>query len=231
MTYPDGEDVGFGLNPDGTTYSPPPGRYATLATVSGGGFTLTDKNDTVYTFTQPLSSGVYGITSITDALGRTETFGYTGSQITSITSASGRALAITWTTPSGAAYPHVASVVTGDATAGNASTAQTWTYTYSGDDLAAACPPASATACTEYTYTPGSDYPAAVLDSGPHSYWRLDETTGSTARRFGAANEGGDNGYYTGRDDRPGPRAAGGVVGDRGVLQRVAPTCRCRATW
>jgi Domain of unknown function (DUF6531) len=45
VTYPDGEDVGFGLNPGGTTYSPPSGRYATLAPVSGGGFTLTDKND------------------------------------------------------------------------------------------------------------------------------------------------------------------------------------------
>ncbi len=37
VTYPDGEDVGFGLNPGGTTYSPPPGRYATLAPVSGAG--------------------------------------------------------------------------------------------------------------------------------------------------------------------------------------------------
>ena len=71
VTYPDGEEVGFGLNPDGSTYSPPPGRYATLAPVTGGGFTLTDKNDTVYTFTQALSTGVYGITSITDALQRT----------------------------------------------------------------------------------------------------------------------------------------------------------------
>ena len=198
VTYPDGEDVGFGLNPGGTTYSPPSGRYATLAAVSGGGFTLTDKNDTVYTFTQLLSSGVYGISSITDADDRTETFGYTGNEVTSVTSASGRALAITWTTPSGAEYPHVASVVTGDATPGNSTTAQNWTYDYSGDDLQSACPPASATACTEYTYTAGSDYPQAVLDSGPHSYWRLDETSGTTAVDSVLANEGVDNSPYTG---------------------------------
>jgi RHS repeat-associated protein len=212
VTYPDGEDVAFGLNPDGTTvtYSPPSGRYATLSpATSGSGFTLTDKNDTVYTFSQALTSGVYGISSITDADGRTETFGYTGSEITSITSASQRALAITWTNPSGAVYPHVASVVTGDAVANTPSTAQDWTYNYSGDDLASACPPASTTQCTEYAYTSGSDYPEAVLDSGPHSYWRLDETTGTTAADSVLANEGDANATYDvvnlGKD--PGPLA------------------------
>jgi YD repeat-containing protein len=199
VTYPDGEDVAFGLNPDGSTYSPPSGRYATLAAVSGGGFTLTDKNDTVYTFTEPLSSGVYGVSSITDADKRTETFGYTGDEITSITSASGRGLAISWTPAGGAAqYPHVASVVTGDASQGDASTAQDWTYSYSGDDLQSACPPASTTACTDYTYTTGSDYPQAVLDSGPHSYWRLDETSGTRAVDSVLANEGADNSTYSG---------------------------------
>ena len=199
VTYPDGEEVGFGLNPDGQTYSPPSGRYATLAPVTAGGFTLTDKNDTVYTFTQALSTGVWGITSITDALQRTETFTDNGSgQVTGVTSASGRSLTVNWTTPSGAAYPHVASVVTPDATAGNASTAQTWTYQYAADKLSAACPPASATACTAYTYTAGSDYPVAVRDSGPQSYWRLDETSGSTAASSVLANEGLDNATYSG---------------------------------
>lgn len=196
VTYPDGEEVGFGLNANGT-YSPPPGRFATFAAVSGG-FKLTDKNDTVYLFTQALGSGVYGITSITDAFGRAETFGYNASsQITTITAASGRTLTVSWATPSGASYPHVTSVVTPDATAGNASTAQTWTYNYSGDRLASACPPASTTACTAYAYTSGSDYPDAVLDSGPHSYWRLDETSGSTAASSVLANEHTDDSGYT----------------------------------
>jgi hypothetical protein len=78
-------------------------------------------------------------------------------------------------------YAHVVSVVTNPATTGNSSIAQTWGYDYSGDSLLSACPLASATACTAYTYTAGSDYPAAVLDSGPQSYWRLDETSGTQA--------------------------------------------------
>ncbi|HTU07623.1 MAG TPA: DUF6531 domain-containing protein, partial [Trebonia sp.] len=199
VTYPDGEDVAFGLiSAGGTTYAAPSGRYATLTAISGG-FTLTDKNDTVYTFTQSLGSSVYGITSIADAFGRTETFTYNASnQITTITSASGRTLTITWTSPSGAVYQHVASVVTNDATAGNSSTAQDWTYTYSGDELSTACPPASTTACTAYSYTSGSDYPAAVLDSGPQSYWRLDETSGTTAASSVLLNEGADDATYSG---------------------------------
>ncbi len=197
VNYPDGEEVGFGLNANGS-YSPPPGRFATLITVSGGGFKLTDKNDTAYLFTQSLGSGVYGISSITDALGRAETFTYNASnQVTTVTSASGRALTISWATPSGASYAHVASVVTPDATAGNASTAQTWTYNYSGDRLSSACPPASATVCTAYGYTSGSDYPDAVIDSGPYSYWRMDETSGSTAASSVLANEGVDSSQYS----------------------------------
>src|SRR6202000_3140794 len=101
VTYPDGEEVGFGLNADGKTYSAPSGRYSVLAPVTGGGFTLTDKNDTVYTFTKLLSTGVYGISSITDALQRTEAFGYNGAnQITTITAASNRKLTVNWSTPS-----------------------------------------------------------------------------------------------------------------------------------
>ena len=206
MTYPDGQQVAFGLNPGSSTYSPPPGRFATLKPVSGG-FTLTDKNDTVYQFTQALSSGGYGITSITDALGHTEAFAWNGTgQITMITSASGRKLTLTWGW--GANYPHVSSVLTDQAVSGNASTAQNWTYSYSGDDLSAACPPASTTACTAYAYTPGSDYPGAVLDSGPHAYWRLDDTAGSgMAADSVLANEGADNapnsGVTLGQDAGP----------------------------
>ena len=198
VTYPDGEEVAFGLNADGS-YSPPPGRFATLAAVTGGGFKLTDKNDTVYTFTQAAGTGVYAITSITDALMRAETFSYNGSgQVTTVTAASGRTLAVSWTTPSGASYPHVSSVVTNPAVAGNSSTAQTWGYSYSGDSLTSACPPASATACTAYTYTPGSDYPAAVLDSGPQSYWRFDEASGNQANSSVLAGEGSDVSAYSG---------------------------------
>lgn len=65
--------------------------------------------DQVLAFAESLGSGAYGITSIADALGHTETFTYNSSnQITTITSASGRALHPTWTSGSS---PHVTAVV------------------------------------------------------------------------------------------------------------------------
>ena len=208
VTYPDGSDVAFGENANGS-FTPPQGRYATFASVSGGGYTLTDKNDTVYKFTQSLGSGAYGITSVTDALGRALTFTYSGGQITTITSAAtSRALHVTWSTPSGATYPHVASVATNPVVTGNSSTALTWTYGYSADQLASVCPPISTTQCTTYAYSSGSDYQNAVLDSGPHSYWRLDETSGTTAASSVLANEGSDNATYSGVTlGQPGPLA------------------------
>ena len=198
VTYPDGQQVGFGENPNGS-FTPPRGRFATFASVSGG-YTLTDKNDTVYKFTQSLGSGAYGITSVTDALGHALTFTYNSSgQVTTMTSAaSGRALHFSWTAPSAPASAHVASVTTDPVTAGNSATALTWTYNYTGDQLNGVCPPASTTACTTYSFTPGSHYQDAVLGSGPHSYWRLDETSGSTAASSVLANEGTDNSTYSG---------------------------------
>ncbi len=104
VTYPDGQDVGFGANANGS-FTSPHGRYATFASVSSGGYSLTDKNDTVYKFTQSLGSGTYGITSVTDALGRALSFSYSRTQVTTITSAaSGRALHVTRSTPSGATF-------------------------------------------------------------------------------------------------------------------------------
>ncbi len=202
VTYPDGEEVAFGLTSSGA-YVAPPGRYATLAAVTGG-FTLTDKNDTVYTFKQALTAGGYGITSIADALGHTETFTWTSSspfEITQITSASGRTLALTWVpaAPSGAPfYPHVSQVVTQDVTPGADTTALTWQYNYSGDELTSVCPPADSVHCTTYAYKSGSDYPESVLDSGPASYWRLDEASGATAASSVMLNEGTDNATYSG---------------------------------
>jgi large repetitive protein len=202
VTYPDGEQVAFGKNAGTpTTYSAPPGRFATFApATSGVGYTLTDKNDTAYKFAQSLGSGAYGITSVTDALGRVLNFTYNSSnQVTAMTSGvSGRALHFTWSTPSGASSAHVASVTTDPVTAGDSASALTWTYAYTGDQLNTACPPSSSTACTAYTYTSGSHYQDAVLDSGPRSYWRMDETTGSIAYSSILSNEGTDNASYSG---------------------------------
>src|SRR6185437_5462492 len=173
VTYPDGSEVGYGKNSDGS-FSPPEGRFATFKSVTGG-YTLTDKNDTLYTFTQSLGTGAYGITAVTDALGRAVNFAWTAGEITAISSvASGRALHLTWATPSGAAHPHVSTVVTDPVTAGQPSTALTWTYNYnSSDQLTSVCPPGTTTACTAYTYQGGSPYQTQVLDDGASSLWPL----------------------------------------------------------
>lgn len=97
VTYPDGQQVAFGLNADGKTYTSPEGRYSSFTAVSGGGFQLIDKQDTTYLFTQSLSSSRWGITSITDALGHALNFTYTAGQVTQMTSAvSQRSLYLTW---------------------------------------------------------------------------------------------------------------------------------------
>jgi large repetitive protein len=197
ITYPDGSEVAFGRNADGT-FTPPGGRFATFTAVSGGGYTLLDKNGTGYTFARAFGSGAYGISTITDAQGHQETFGYTGNQPTTIASgASGRALHVTWNTPSGAAHPHVATVTTDPASPGNATSASVWTYTYTGDELTSVCPPTSSTHCTVYGYTSATAYPYVVRDTGPHSYWRLSEAAGATtAASTVQVNEGTDNGTY-----------------------------------
>ena len=222
VTYPGGSQVGFGRNSNGT-FSPPPGRFATLATVSGG-YTLTDKNATVYSFTHLLSTTgakVYGITSVADAVGRAVTFTWSGSEITAMTSAtSGRALHLTWATPSGAADPHVASVSTDPVTAGQSSTALTWTYSYSADQLSSVCPPASSSTCTKYSYSAGSQFQTAALDAGPQSVWPMTETSGTIAHSSVLANEGSDNATYSNVTPGRG-RAAGRQHGHRRVVQRV----------
>jgi RHS repeat-associated protein len=222
VTYPDGSQVAYGRNADGT-FTPPQGRFATFASVSGGGFTLTDKNDTTYKFTQSLGSGVWGITAVTDASGRAETFSYTSNQLTSVVSASGRALHVAWTPAAGGAVAHVATVSTDPV--GSPPAPLTWTYSYNGDLLSTVCPPTSSTACTTYGYTATSQYPHAAMDLGPHSYWRLDETgSTTTAASSVLVNAHTDDGTYTnvtlgGTDSLPGSGASS--AGFNGGSSRV----------
>ena len=147
---------------------------------------MTDQTGTTYNFAQASGSS-WLLSKITDDEGGGETFGYTSGELATITNnVSGRALHLTWSTPSGAAYPHVAAVSTDPVTAGQPSTALTWTYGYSGDLLKTVCPPGTTTACTKYTYiTNGSHAPTAVLNANPAAYYRLDDQAGATA----AANE------------------------------------------
>ncbi|MFJ4734458.1 LamG-like jellyroll fold domain-containing protein [Streptomyces sp. NPDC088770] len=195
VTYPDGSQVGYGKNSDGT-FTPGNGRFATFKTVTGG-YTLTDKDDTVYAFTQSLGSGGYGLTSVTDANGRSVNLTWSGGHVTKMTSAvSGRSLSLTWSTPSGAQAAHVSTVVTDPVTPGDTATAQKWTYGYTGDRLTQVCSPLSATKCTTYGYTGGSGYRNAALDLDPHTFWPLSETSGTTAKDAVLANQATTNATY-----------------------------------
>ncbi|MER6978251.1 LamG-like jellyroll fold domain-containing protein, partial [Streptomyces carpinensis] len=195
VTYPDGSQVGYGKNSDGT-FTPGNGRFATFKSVTGG-YTLTDKDDTVYTFTQSLGSGGYGLTSVTDANGRSVNLTWTSGHITKMTSAvSGRSLSLTWSTPSGAQAAHVATVVTDPVTPGDATTARTWTYGYTGDQLTQVCSPLSTTKCTTYGYTSASGYRNAALDLDPHTFWSLSEASGTTAKDAVLDNEGTTDATY-----------------------------------
>jgi RHS repeat-associated protein len=185
LTLADGQQVRFAKNASGG-YAPPQSMYAVVTAISGGGFSVTDQTDTTYSFGQASGSS-WLLSKITDDQGATETFGYTSGALTSITNnVSGRALHLTWSTPTGATYPHVATVSTDPVTAGQPSTALTWTYGYNGDLLTSVCPPGTTTACTTYGYiTNGSHAPTAVLNANPSSYFRLDDPASATA----AANQ------------------------------------------
>ncbi|NUS09891.1 MAG: Teneurin-1 [Streptomyces sp.] len=198
VTYPDGSQVGFGKNGDGS-YTPPSGRFATFKPVTTGGYTLTDKSGTVYAFTQPLGSGAYGITSVTDTDGRALSFTWSGGHITVMTSVtSNRALHLTWQTPTGAGAEHISSIATDLVDPGVPTSAQTWTYGYTGDQLTSVCSPISTTRCTGYAYTAGSQYQNASLDLAPRAMWPMSEASGTTGKDAVLANQGVDNLVYSG---------------------------------
>jgi RHS repeat-associated protein len=222
-TYPGGQEIAFGRNSDGS-FTPPSGRFATFATVTGG-YRLVDKDGTTYTFSAPTGvAGQYGVTTIADAQGRSATLTYTAGRPTTMTSASGRSLRLTWTTPAGATVPHVATVVTDPVNPGDPASALTWTYTYDGDLLTKVCPPTSATACTTYGYGTNSRFPSAVDNAGPRSYWRLGDAAGAAATSAVLDNHGTDNGSYANVTlGQPGPLlgSAATATGFNGTSSRV----------
>ncbi|MBB2911731.1 RHS repeat-associated protein [Streptosporangium becharense] len=168
VTYPDGHTVRFADKKDGT-FQPPPGMYATLAKIDGGGWRLMDKSSTSYVF-----DAQGRLLKATDSRGRSQELTYgTDGKLSEVTGSGGRSLSFTWT---GA---HVTSVST-DAVDG---TPLTWTYTYTGDRLTKVCAPA--TACTIYEYGAGSLYRSAVQDADPFGYWRLGDASGSSTADLG----------------------------------------------
>jgi RHS repeat-associated protein len=181
ITYPDGQDVRFGRNPDGS-FAAPQGRSAKL-TLTGTVWTLLDKAHTSYQF-----SGTGRLIKTTDAAGRSVVLTYNTTdgklakaQVSnSQTNIAGRSLRFTWT------GNHVTSVTT--------DLNSTWTYTYTGDLLTRVCAPGAV--CTNYAYSPGSHYRSAVLDARPESYWRLGEPQGSEGASEVAVNLGKDAATY-----------------------------------
>ncbi|GAA2707818.1 LamG-like jellyroll fold domain-containing protein [Micromonospora olivasterospora] len=204
VTYPTGQDVAFGRKNDGT-FTAPSGRFSTFVETKDTagavtGYTLTDKDATVYTFGRSAGGGVFKVTRIADASGRALTVAYdTSGYASRLTSASGRYLDVTWSTPSGSTVPHVATVSTNPAVAGNATTAETWSYSYGANDqIAKVCPPTSAVACTTYQADTTSQYANALVNAGPYSYWPLNEASGaSIAASRVLTNAGVDNARYT----------------------------------
>jgi large repetitive protein len=201
LTYPTGQEVAFGRNGDGS-FTPASGRYSILkATMSGTtvtGYTLTDKDATVYAFGKSAGNGVFKITSVTDANGRTLSFTYdaTTGDLVTMKSASGRKLTFTWAaTTAPTVGKHVATVTTDPPTTGAAG--YQWTYTYGDyDRLTKVCPP-NTVSCTQYAWDQWTNnYVNATLNAGPYSYWRLNETSGTSARSSVLNNAGVDNGVY-----------------------------------
>ncbi|WP_431037738.1 DNRLRE domain-containing protein [Streptomyces sp. P6-2-1] len=181
IRYPDGRDVRFGKNPDGT-YAPPPGRFATLThDTAAGTWTLRDKSGTTYAFS---STGL--LVRTTDATSNVVTYTYSGGRLAKAENPrSARSLTFTWT---GA---HVTRVTTTPVDGAPLA----WTYSYTGDVLDKVCDPAGG--CTGYDYTSGSHYAAGVRDTRPESYWRLGDSEGTSAESTIEVNLGKDRGTYT----------------------------------
>jgi RHS repeat-associated protein len=191
VTLPQGQQMTFGENGDGS-YAAPSGSQDALVKSSSGTWTLRDGSDSKYAFT---SAGL--ISSLTDVNGYAEDFAYNSSnQVTTISNAvSGRALTLTWYKPTGASYYHVSSVTTPAPTAGGSG--YTWNYSYTGDALTQACAPAvTGSGCTTYTYGTGSHYWSSALDADPRVYYQLGESSGTTAADEVEANLGTTNGTY-----------------------------------
>ena len=197
VTMPDGSQARFGYNgtsSDGSaTYIPPPGSRDVLVHNADGTWSLMVPGGVVYGFGADLA-----LSKITDPGGLSQSFtdNFSGQVATITDMASGRALNLTWTTPAGAAFPHVSSVATDPPAAGQQPL--TWSYTYSGDKLTQVCSPSGS--CTGYSYgTSVSHFAAAVLDSGPQSYYQLGDAAGSaTAADAVDVNLGTTDGTYSG---------------------------------
>ncbi|WP_406192102.1 DUF6531 domain-containing protein [Kitasatospora sp. NBC_01560] len=168
LTASNGSRARFGWDPGKNAYVAGSGMAADLAKVDGGGWTLTDRGGKVHTFD---ADG--RLSRITDSAGHTQELVYADGRPAQVKdTASGRYLNLAWT------GNHVTSVTASGITG-------SWWYQYTGDQLTKVCPPGVALTadkgCTVYEYGTGSRYRTAVRDAGASGYWRLGESTGTTA--------------------------------------------------
>lgn len=185
VTYPDGQQVRFGRNPD-NTFTPPPGRAATL-TRGASDWKLIDKDRTVYGFADDGA-----LVSIKDSAGRLVELEHTDGKLSkAVSRTSNRSLFFVWN----AAKTHVEYVRTEQVDGA----ALEWKYVYDSDQLREVCDPTAK--CTRYNYEKGSHYRSTVLDSRPDSYWRLGESGGESAGSQISVKLGKDAAKFTGVAD------------------------------
>lgn len=164
VTYPDGRQVRFGRNSDGTFVAPRGSKAVLTAASANGPWTLQIAPGTRYEF----AAGTGRLSKIYATQGKPLTSAYRADgtlESAASLDGAGRKLSFTWT----ADNKHVASVSTQPV--GGA--ALTWTYEYAGDVLTKSCN--SDQKCTTYGSTPGSHYRSAVMDSRPDGYFRLSD--------------------------------------------------------
>ncbi len=180
-TYPDGQQVRFGKNPDGT-YVGPANRQAQLTFDSTiNTWTLKDGGANTYSFSV---SGK--LTQIKGRWGKPMLFEYGGDgKLTKVTSQQGnnQALTFTWN------GTHIASVSTAPVNGAPLK----WTYSYTGDVLSSVCGPDGK--CTTYGSAQSSHYRSSILDSQPESYYRLNDDDNPATSEV-TTNFGKDNGTY-----------------------------------
>jgi RHS repeat-associated protein len=162
VTYPDGRQVRYGKNANGTFAAPRGAKSVLVASSATGPWTLQIAPGTKYEF----AAGTGKLSKIHSTQGKPLTLTYR-SNGTLETAASqdgaGRKLTFNWT----ADNKHVASVNTQPV----GGTPLTWTYEYAGDALTKSCN--SEQKCTTYGSAQGSHYRSAILDSKPDGYFRL----------------------------------------------------------
>lgn len=162
VTYPDGRQVRFGKNADGTFVAPRGSKAVLTAASATGPWTLQIAPGTKYEF----AAGSGKISKIYSTQGKPLALTYRANgtlETAASQDGAGRKLTFAWT----ADNKHVASVSTQPVDG----TALTWTYEYTGDVLTRSCN--AEQQCTEYASMQGSHYRSAVLDSKPDGYYRL----------------------------------------------------------